>query len=795
MSAIADEDASSCQDMSEDNTVTDWKQIAEDFARLIQKVNAPIFGIDVNGKVSEWNEKTETITGYSKAEALNKDLVETFIQPENRQSVSEVLRKALNGVETASYELPLLSKHGDRYTVLLNATTRRSGDGKVTGVLGVGQDITQLNRVLAESRRVADDLTRLIETANAPIFGIDTEGNVTEWNSMASRLLGFDKNDSIGKHFVKNFITAEFRQSVSEVLSLALMGRETANFECPLFTKTGERKEVLLNATTRRGPNGEVIGVIGVGQDITKIREITSEQERVADDLSRLIDHANAPIFGVDVNGMVTEWNRKAADMLGYTKAETMGKNLVQSFIQPENRQSVSEVLQKAMSGVEAANYELPLLSKFGERYTVLLNATTRRDAKGQVIGVVGVGQDITVLNRVMAESKRVADDLTRLIETANAPIFGVDTQGRVTEWNHKLAELSQFSKAETLGRPLVDNFISEEYKGSVSYVLLKALHGEETANFKLPLVKDGKQNAILLLNATTRRGPDGEAIGVIGVGQDITVINAMTAEQQRVADDLSRLIDSANAPIFGVDVHGMVTEWNRKAAAILGYTKEETMGKHLVATFIQPENRRSVSDIVDKALSGVETANFELPLISKHGERYTVLLNATTRRDGKGQITGVVGVGQDITELNQVLASSKRIADDLTRLIETANAPIFGIDTEGKVTEWNAKASSLLGFSKKDTMGKSLVQNFITQEFKESVNEVLLLRSWARRPLTSNSLFSRKQVSAVTSCSTPPLVEGRMMRSQESSVWVRTSPKFAKSQASRIELPMTFPV
>ena len=45
-----------------------------------------------------------------------------------------------------------------------------------------------------------------------------------------------------------------------------------------------------------------------------------------------------------------------------------------------------------------------------------------------------------------------------------------------------------------------------------------------------------------------------------------------------------------------------------------------------------------------------------------------------------EGNITGVVGVGQDITELNQVMAESKRIADDLMRLIETANAPIFGI-------------------------------------------------------------------------------------------------------------------
>ena len=63
----------------------------------------------------------------------------------------------------------------------------------------------------------------------------------------------------------------------------------------------------MLNATTRLDWRGNVTGVSGVGQDITQIREITKEQERVADDLSRLIESANAPIFGVDSNGMVTE--------------------------------------------------------------------------------------------------------------------------------------------------------------------------------------------------------------------------------------------------------------------------------------------------------------------------------------------------------------------------------------------------------------------------------------------------------------------------------------------------------
>ena len=49
------------------------------------------------------------------------------------------------------------------------------------------------------------------------------------------------------------------------------MGNEAANFEFPLFTKDQKRVEVLLNATTRRDVSGYVVGVIGVGQDLSLI--------------------------------------------------------------------------------------------------------------------------------------------------------------------------------------------------------------------------------------------------------------------------------------------------------------------------------------------------------------------------------------------------------------------------------------------------------------------------------------------------------------------------------------------
>ena len=73
----------------------------------------------------------------------------------------------------------------------------------------------------------------------------------------------------MGHSLVQEFITKDYQASVQAVLDQALAGVETANFEFPLITKAGARIEVLLNATTRRNEHGKVIGVVGIGQDIT----------------------------------------------------------------------------------------------------------------------------------------------------------------------------------------------------------------------------------------------------------------------------------------------------------------------------------------------------------------------------------------------------------------------------------------------------------------------------------------------------------------------------------------------
>ncbi|RLN96596.1 hypothetical protein BBJ28_00000139 [Nothophytophthora sp. Chile5] len=671
--------------------ITDRIAQEKEYMRLIDTANAPIFGVDFNGLVNIWNRKAADIMQYTTEDVLGEDLVAKFISEEYRVPVRSVLEKAFEGVETANFEFPLITKAGRRVEILLNATPRYNEQGEVMGMVGIGQDIT--DRIAQEQ-----EYSRLIDTANAPIFGVDANMCVNILNNKAAQITNYTIEDVMGEKYVETFIAPEYQAIVYDIMSKALHGDETASFEVPVITKTGRKLNILLNATARFDQHGHIVGVVGIGQDITD--RIAQEQE-----YARLIDSANAPIFGVDVNGCVTIWNKKAAEITQYTPSDVMGESLVEKFITEDYREAVGFVLSKALEGTETANFEFPLMTKAGRRVEILLNATSRLNEHGDVIGMVGIGQDIT--ERIAQEQ-----EYTRLIDTANAPIFGVDSNGRVNIWNRKAANIMQYTNADVLGKDLVAEFISKEYKVPVRSVLEKAFEGVETANFEFPLITKAGRRVEILLNATPRYNEHGEVKGMVGIGQDIT---------ERIAQEqeYSRLIDTANAPIFGVDANMCVNIWNRKAAQITNYAIDEVMGENLVETFISPEFRPVVAAVLSQALQGVETANFEFPLITRPGTRIEILLNATPRNDSNGNIVGVVGIGQDITD---------RIAQEheYFRLIDTANAPIFGIDTNGCINEWNQKIEEITGYHKSSVLGLSLVHTFIIPESRQQVRQLL---------------------------------------------------------------------
>ena len=149
-------------------------------------------------------------------------------------------------------------------------------------------------------------------------------------------------------------------------------------------------------------------------------------------------------------------------------------------------------------------------------------------------------------------------------------------------------------------------------------------------------------------------------------------------------ANELRVLLDSANTAIFGINSEGFVNEWNETTAEITGFSAAEALSQPLVQTFIAVDLQEPVEEVLNNALLGWGTANLELEVTTKDGEIKYLLVSLTPRRDVEGLVVGVLAIAQDITEAFKHDRAIAAMADELRKLIDTANVPIFGIGREG---------------------------------------------------------------------------------------------------------------
>ncbi|CAJ1454773.1 unnamed protein product [Effrenium voratum] len=99
-----------------------------------------------------------------------------------------------------------------------------------------------------------------------------SELTMQEWNRGAELLTGFSKDEASGKRLVQHFVAEEFSDSVQTMLTQGMNGQEITNYEFSLWTKSGLRKDILWSATARRDKSNGIMGVIGIGHDITELR-------------------------------------------------------------------------------------------------------------------------------------------------------------------------------------------------------------------------------------------------------------------------------------------------------------------------------------------------------------------------------------------------------------------------------------------------------------------------------------------------------------------------------------------
>mmetsp|Transcript_87229 Transcript_87229/g.241935 ORF Transcript_87229/g.241935 Transcript_87229/m.241935 type:complete len:1428 (-) Transcript_87229:90-4373(-) len=186
-----------------------------------------------------------------------------------------------------------------------------------------------------------------------------------------------------------------------------------------------------------------------------------------------------------------------------------------------------------------------------------------------------------------------------------------------------------------------------------------------------------------------------GHSVLLISIRQleDLSSVLALHAKAVTTAEDMTRLIATASAPIFSLDHGARIETWNQKIADLTGISPENAYGAsifELISDLRQSEPFQAVQN----SLAGSLVAPFELHFSDKgsvepcieeatgRGVRTTatLIVSFAPKRDMEGKVVGVIGVGQDLTEIKAVKEAEARKAQFMAVVSHELRSPLHGI-------------------------------------------------------------------------------------------------------------------
>ncbi|KAI3948107.1 hypothetical protein MKX01_014706 [Papaver californicum] len=267
----------------------------------------------------------------------------------------------------------------------VNKSICKSGSGVNTEV--GNEDCQGMDECIS----VVKEIARLIETANAPIFAVDSEGRINGWNAKIAELIGLPVEEAIGKFRLQDLIYKEYVDDVNKLLSRALKGEEDENVEIKLKTfgpqKLSESVFLVVNACSSKDYLNNIIGVGFVGQDITSQKLVLDKFIRLQGDYKAILHNPNPlipPIFASDENLCCLEWNK------AMEKLSDVGRNIFGSCCRLKGTDAhtkFSIVLHNAIGGQDTDKIPFQFYERNGVYVQALLTAIKRVNLQGEISG------------------------------------------------------------------------------------------------------------------------------------------------------------------------------------------------------------------------------------------------------------------------------------------------------------------------------------------------------------------------------------------------------------------------
>ncbi len=520
----------------------------------------------------------------------------------------------------------------------------------------------------------------IIETSNALIIVLDTEGRIERFNHGCEKITGYTAVEVQGRIFWDFLIPEEQAPGVREIFE-SLKARDFPNeYENDWLTKAGERRRIAWSNTAILDEAGEVTHVVGTGLDITQriAAEAALKRREELYALAQRAANIGSWDWIIDTGKLI--WSETVEDIFGYERDDFPGTfEAFVSRVHAEDREHVMAAITTSLE--QNTDYEIEhriVLPGGATRWVVEIGDVLydETDAPERMIGIV---QDITARKAAEEALRQERDLLENTIESLPHPFYVIN----VADYTVEIANSASGYRDRQRGDEITCHELTHGSDAPCNTSqhpcpLREVQHTRQPATMEHIHYDREHQPRHIEVHSYPIFDEAGEVRQVIEYTLDITERKEAEEALRRERDILDKMMETSPSAITLVNLQGGIVFANSQAQKLFQLTKEDITSRtynapawrstDLEGNPLQDEEfpfRRILQE--QRPIYDMRHA-IELPA----GKRIILTINGAPLVDQEGELNGVVFTINDITE--QVQETQQRI-EQLKQEVQILNA------------------------------------------------------------------------------------------------------------------------
>jgi PAS domain S-box-containing protein len=673
------------------------RESEEKYRWVLDNMADVITVMDMNLRFTYVSPSIVRMRGYT-AEEATAQTIEQVMTPESLQIVAKVFEEEMK-LEASGTADPARSRilvveqyRKDGSIVLMenHLSFMRDETQKAVGIISLTRDITERKRDEAKLRQQTDAM----DAATDGIALLNAEGEYVYLNNAHVKVYGYENaGELIGKSW-RILYDSDVLQHFDQEIMPAFSRKGDWHGEAIGMKKDGSKfpQEISLTSTADDG-------LICVVRDITerKQSEVALSNSEVR--LRTLLQTIPDLIWLKDKDGVYLSCNTMFERFFGAREADIVGKTDY-DFVDRDLADSFLEHDRKAMAaGKPTINEEWITFADDGHRAFLETIKTPMHDSQGTLIGVLGIGHDITKRKKAEEELSKSEKKYRDLYDFLPIPVYEMDLEANLTSANHAIYEAFRGTEEDLKKGFKVWQLLSPEEIERSAKNIQRLLKGEQIGGTEYTLMRlDGSVFPAIVISSVIYS--DGKPVGLRGAIVDITE-RRQQEEALLKSEGRYRLIAENMADIISVtDMNLRFTYISPSITRIRGFTVEEAM-QHTLDQVMTPESLKITIAAFEEEMkleaSGTADPDrvriMELEEYKKDGSLIWLEVGFSFLRDKDGKPVAMLAVSRDISARKRAEDELKKSKALLESVFNSSQDLMLVVDRDLKILMSNWKS------------------------------------------------------------------------------------------------------